>query len=211
MSEICQPVKTSPVLAPFELLWALIGLVLTIVATWMEAFTLNAPWTWGQSGMALLSLGVSFQVGAVLLTGCVGGKNAAALSQIAYLVLGLALFRVFEFPVFTQGGGLSYVREPGFGYLIGFVPAGWVCGYLAFQNPPKLETLALSCLSGLGIIHGLGIIYLTLASLLGWLQTVSASYWELLVAYSILPLPGHLVVVCAVAVLSLVLRQLLFY
>ena len=56
-----------------------------------------------------------------------------------------------------------------------------------------------------------GIIYLTLASLLGWLHTVSASYWELLLGYSILPLPGHLVVVCAVAVLSLVLRQLLFY
>lgn len=198
-------------LAPFELLWALIGLVLTIVATWMEAFILNAPWAWGQSGMALLSLGVSFQVGAVLLTGCVGGKNAAALSQIAYLVLGLALFQVFEFPVFTQGGGLSYVREPGFGYLLGFVPAGWVCGHLAFQNPPKLENLALSALSGLGIVHALGIIYLTVASLLGWLQAVSASYWELLLGYSILPLPGHLVVVCAVAVLSLVLRQLLFY
>ncbi len=198
-------------LAPFELLWALIGLVLTIVATWMEAFSLSAPWSWGQSGMAIFSLGVSFQVGAVLLTGCVGGKNAAALSQIAYLVLGLALFRVFELPVFTQGGGLSYVREPGFGYLIGFVPAGWVCGYLAFRHPPKLETLALSSLSGLGIIHALGILYLTLASLLGWLQTVSASYWELLLGYSILPLPGHLVVVCAVAVLALVLRQLLFY
>nr|WP_313887585.1 biotin transporter BioY [Nodosilinea sp. LEGE 07088] len=203
--------KTSSVLAPSELLWALIGLVLTIVATWMEAFVLTGPWSWGQSGMAIFSLGVSFQVGAVLLTGCVGGKNAAVLSQIAYLILGLALFRVFDFPVFTQGGGLSYVREPGFGYLIGFVPAGWVCGYLAFKYPPKLENLALSSLSGLGIIHGLGIVYLTLASLLGWLQTVSASYWELLLGYSILPLPGHLIVVCAVAVLSLVLRQLLFY
>jgi biotin transport system substrate-specific component len=204
-------VKTSQVLAPFELLWALIGLVLTIVATWMEAFTVNGPWSWGQSGIAIVSLGVSFQVGAVLLTGCVGGKNAAALSQIAYLVLGLALFQVFEFPVFTQGGGLSYVREPGFGYLLGFVPAGWVCGHLAFQDSPKLENLAFSGLCGLGIIHGLGIFYLTLASLLGWLQTVSASYWQLLLGYSILPLPGHLVVVCAVAVLSLVLRQLLFY
>ncbi len=177
----------------------------------MEAFTINPPWAWGDSGMELLSLGVSFQVGAVLLTGCVGGRNAAALSQIAYLVLGLALFRVFEFPVFTQGGGLSYVREPGFGYLIGFVPAGWVCGYLAFQDPPKLETLAYSSLCGLGIIHGLGLIYLTLASLLGWLQTVSTSYWELLLGYSILPLPGQLVVVCAVAVLSLTLRRFLFY
>jgi biotin transport system substrate-specific component len=204
-------VKSAPVLAPFELLWALIGLVLTIVATWMEAFTVNPPWAWGESGVALLSLGVSFQVGAVLLTGCVGGKNAAALSQIAYLMLGLALFRVFELPVFTQGGGLSYVREPGFGYLLGFIPAGWLCGYLAFQEPPKLETLAFSSLCGLGVIHGFGLVYLTLASLLGWLQTVSISYWELLLNYSILPLPGHLVVVCAVAVISLALRHLLFY
>jgi biotin transport system substrate-specific component len=29
--------------------------------------------------------------------------------------------------------------------------------------------------------------------------------------YSVLPFPGHLVVVCAVSVLSLALRQLLFY
>lgn len=198
-------------LAPFELLWALIGLVLTILATWMEAFTVNAPWTWGQSGIHLLPLGVSFQVGAVLLTGCVGGKNAAALSQIAYLVLGLALFRVFQFPVFTEGGGLSYVREPGFGYLVGFVPAGWLCGYLAFRDPPKLETLAFSSLCGLGIIHVCGLFYLTWASIFGWLQTVSASYWQLLLGYSILPLPGHLVVVCAVSVLSLALRHLMFY
>jgi biotin transport system substrate-specific component len=57
----------------------------------------------------------------------------------------------------------------------------------------------------------MGIVYLTVASLFGWLQEVSMSYWELLVGYSILPIPGHLVVVCAVAVLSLTLRQLLFY
>lgn len=203
--------KSSQVLAPFELLWALIGLVLTIVATWIEAFTVNPPWNWGETGLAVVSLGVSFQVGAVLLTGCVGGKNAAALSQIAYLVLGLALFRVFELPVFTQGGGLSYVREPGFGYLLGFVPAGWLCGYLAFQDPPKLETLGVSSLCGLGVIHALGLVYLTFASLLGWLQNVSASYWELVLTYAVLPLPGHLVVVCAVSVLSLALRHLLFY
>lgn len=57
----------------------------------------------------------------------------------------------------------------------------------------------------------MGVVYLTIATLFGWLQDVSMSYWELLVRYSIWPIPGHLVVVCAVAVLSLTLRQLLFY
>ncbi|MBD0336606.1 MAG: biotin transporter BioY, partial [Cyanobacteria bacterium Co-bin13] len=196
-------------LAPFELLWALIGLVLTIAATWMETFILNAPWDWSRTGLQVQSLGVTFQVGAVLLTGCLGGKNAAALSQIAYLFLGLILFQVFELPVFTQGGGLSYVREPGFGYLLGFIPAGWICGYLAFRAAPKIETLAYSSVCGLGMIHGCGLAYLTLASLLGWLQTTSASYWDLLLTYSIQPLPGQLAVVCAVAVIAFVMRHLL--
>jgi biotin transport system substrate-specific component len=199
------------VLAPFELLWALIGLVLTIAATWMETFILNAPWDWGQSGLQVMSLGVTFQVGAVLLTGCLGGKNAAALSQIAYLFLGLVLFQVFELPVFTQGGGLSYVREPGFGYLIGFIPAGWLCGYLAFREPARIETLAYSSVCGLGMIHGFGLVYLTVASLLGWLQTAGTAYWTLLLTYSIHPLPGQLAVVCAVAVIAFVMRHLLFY
>lgn len=204
-------VKSRRVLAPFELLWALIGLVLTIAATWLETFIVNGPWDWGQTGIQAHSLGVTFQVGAVLLTGCVGGKNAAALSQIAYLLLGLMLFQGFGLPVFTQGGGLGYVREPGFGYLIGFIPAGWLCGYLAFRAAPKLETLALSSLCGLGVIHGVGMVYLTLASLPNWLKIAPADYWQTLLAYSLRPLPGQFAVVCAVAVIAFVMRHLLFY
>ena len=204
-------VKRSLMLAPSELLWAFIGLMLTILGTWMETFSLNPGWVWRHGGSEVLSLGVSFQVGAVLLTGCVGGKNAAALAQMAYLVLGLALFQAFGLPVFTQGGGLSYLREPGFGYLLGFVPAGWLTGYLAFLWPPSLETLAFSALCGLGLIHGFGIVYLTLAIPLGWLDGATAAYGEVLINYSILAIPGHLVLVCAVAVLSLALRRALFY
>jgi biotin transport system substrate-specific component len=93
------------VFSPLELMWALIGLVLTIGATWLEAFVTNVPWQWSTEGVQPYSLQVSFQVGAVLLTGCLGGKNAAALSQIGYLALGLLLFQFFGLPLFTQGGG----------------------------------------------------------------------------------------------------------
>ena len=201
-------------LSPLDLLWALIGLVLTITATWLETFifTIELPWgNWEALGVQVYSLGVSFQVGAVLLTACVGGKNAAALSQIAYVTLGLLLFQFFGFPIFTQGGGLEYVREPSFGYLIGFIPAAWVCGYLAFQERPKLETLAYSSLCGLGIIHGCGLLYLAIASLGGWLKQVTVPAWEEIMAYSLAPLPGQLIMVCAVSVLAYLLRQLLFY
>ncbi|MEO0828619.1 MAG: biotin transporter BioY, partial [Cyanobacteria bacterium J06642_9] len=82
------PEKSSRVSVPTELMWAVIGLVLTITGTWLEVFLPNPPWVWGEVGLHAVSLGVSFQVGAVLLTGCLAGKNSAALSQIAYLALG---------------------------------------------------------------------------------------------------------------------------
>ena len=203
-----QDVRT---LSPLDLLWALTGLVLTIAATWSEAFITNAPWDWNAMGLQVYSLGVSFQVGAVLLTACVGGKNAAALAQIAYVTLGLLLFQFFGLPIFTQGGGLGYVREPSFGYLVGFIPAAWICGYLAFQERPKLETLAFSGMCGLGIIHGCGLLYLAIASLGGWLEQVTFPAWGAIWAYSLAPLPGQFIMICAVSVLAYLLRQLLFY
>lgn len=203
--------KRERALSPLDLLWALIGLILTITATWSEAFITNGPWAWTATGIQLYSLGVSFQVGAVLLTACVSGKNAATLAQIAYLTLGLLLFQHFGLPIFTQGGGLGYVRQPSFGYLVGFIPAAWACGYLAFRESPKLETLAFSSMCGLGIVHGCGLLYLAIASLGGWLEQVTFPAWEAVLVYSLAPLPGQLIMVCAVSVLAYILRQILFY
>lgn len=193
-----------------EILWALIGLVLTIGATWLEAFITSAPWQWGTAGIQIYSLEVSFQVGAVLLTGCLGGKNAAALAQIAYVALGVVLFHLFGLLLFTQGGGLGYVREPSFGYLLGFIPGGWLCGQLAFREPPKLEELAYSSLAGLAVIHGCGLVYLAIAALGQWLA-VTSSLGELVWIYTVAPLPGQLIMVCAVAVVAFILRRVLFY
>ncbi|MBE9067135.1 biotin transporter BioY [Leptolyngbya cf. ectocarpi LEGE 11479] len=196
--------------ATAELLWALIGLILTIGGTWLEVFMTTGPWDWA-GGIEVFSLGVSFQVGAVLLIGCVGGQNAAALSQIAYLSLGLLLFQAFDLQVFTQGGGVSYLREPSFGYLLGFIPAAWVCGYLAFWESLKLETLALSCLGGLLTIHGVGLVYLPLAYVLQWTGETAPALGEAIFTYSIAPIPGQLVLVCAVSVLAYGMRQIMFY
>lgn len=191
---------------PTELLWALIGLILTIGGTFLEAFVISVPWNWGQDGAHVYSLGVTCQIGAVLLVGCLGGKNAAALSQIAYLSLGLVGFQVFY-----QGGGVEYVREPSFGYLLGFVPAAWVCGSLAFRVPARLESLAFSCLCGLLTVHLTGLVYLIVTYLFNWIGTASTSLIQALLTYSVYPLPGQLAVVCAVTVLSYALRHLMFY
>lgn len=190
-----------------ELLWTLIGLILTIGGTFVEAFMTNFPWSWTEQGIEIHSLGVTCQIAAVLLTGCLGGKRAGALSQLAYVILGLVWL-----PVFSRGGGMGYLSEPTFGYILGFVPGAWLCGFLAFRREKQLEWLAFSCLLGLLIIHSVGIVYVVglhyvnlmiFESLLPLLPTI--------VQLSLQPLGGQLVLVCAVAVLAYGLRNILFY
>lgn len=186
-----------------KLLWAVVGLLLTIVGTFVQVSVPVPPWNWSSGEIQALSLGVTYQVGAVLLVGCLGGKSAGALSQIVYLILGLSGLQVFAY-----GGGLSYLKEPTFGYLVGFIPGAWACGYLAFQKEARLEFLASSCLGGLAVIHLLGLIYLGLLAISGFL---AQNWWSAAFEYSLQPLPGQLVLVCLVTVISAVLRRILFY
>lgn len=189
-----------------ELLWALIGLLLTIGGTLLKASITDLPWTWANGQVPLHFLGVSYQIGAVMLIGCLGGRNAAVMSQIAYLALGLA-----GFPVFSQGGGIGYLKEPSFGYLLGFVPAAWICGYLAFKMPPRLESLGFSGLCGLIVVHLVGIAYLLLGYALKWIDAASVPFTKAVMTYSVNLLAGQLAVICAIAVLAYVLRRVMFY
>ncbi|MGA1623659.1 MAG: biotin transporter BioY, partial [Synechocystis sp.] len=154
LDEAAAPTKPS-LLA--ELLLAIAGLLLTIFSTFVEASVTNPPWQWWDQGIYPTSLGTTYQVGAVLLTACVAGANAGAIAQVGYLLLGLSWL-----PIFAFGGGWGYWQQPTFGYLLGFVPGAWCCGWLAYQARAKIERLALSALAGLGIIHGTGILYLVI-------------------------------------------------
>jgi biotin transport system substrate-specific component len=194
-------IRRKKVAFPLELMWALIGLLLTIGGTFLEASMISPPWHWDSQGISIFSLGVTYQIGAVLFVGCLGGKNAGVLSQIAYLILGLLWL-----PVFSNGGGLSYLNEPSIGYLFGFIPGAWVCGTLAFKKRLRLESLALSCLCGLLVIHLVGILYLSVSH-----HFSSEPLLPQIIKYSIEPLFGHLVVVCEVTVLAFILRNFLLY
>jgi biotin transport system substrate-specific component len=215
-----------------DLLWAFVGLTLTIFGTFLEAFATSPPWQWFQEGgFVAQSLGVRFQVGAVLLTGCLGGPQAGAIAQVAYLGLGLA-----GLPIFENGGGFGYVQALSFGYLLGFVPGGWLCGWLAHlprsrdravpgrapriermpppratsqrRSPPaptapriSLERLTLAAVAGLATIHGVGLTWLLLFH--------GGRFGEAAIAYSLKPLPGQAVILCAAVTLAALIRRLL--
>jgi biotin transport system substrate-specific component len=190
---------------PNELLWSVIGLLLTIGGTFLDVSITNVPWQWNQEGIKSYPLGVTYQVGAVLFTACMGGPSGGVLSQIAYVVLGL----LSPFSVFGQGRGIDYLKQPSFGYLLGFIFAAGICGYLAFKRKPKIEYLAFCSLCGLFTIHVCGITYLVMNYLIngGKIMLIFQSIMQ----YSISVLPGQLIIVCVVTVLSFLLRHLLFY
>lgn len=192
---------------PESLLWAAIGLILTIGGTFVPAHIIGSPWSGlgDQFGVHTLTLGVSYQIGAVLFIACVGGKNAALLSQIAYVSLGLA-----GLPIFDRGGGLSYLQQPNFGYLLGFIFGAWLCGWLAFQTLVRFSTLIASCLIGLIVIHLWGICYLTAIYFITGVGEGIDSLTQAIAFYSFSHLPGQLAVVCAVSLLAFMMRKLMF-
>lgn len=90
------------------------------------------------------------------LAGVILGSRLGALSQIVYVSIGL-----LGVPVFTEGGGFSYIFKPTFGYLIGFIIAAYVIGKIR-ESVKELTFIKaiFMLLSGLFFIYLFGVIYL---------------------------------------------------
>lgn len=84
------------------------------------------------------------------------GAGYGALSQAVYVLLGLA-----GAPVFALGGGLAYVFQPTFGYVLGLIPAAWLIGFLTRRGGGLVRTWA-AMLAGLAVDYALGLSYLVL-------------------------------------------------
>ena len=151
--------------------------------------------------VALQTIDTTFQVGAVLFTACMGGRNAAVISQFAYVLLGLVGLNVFY-----QGGGMGYMRSPAFGYLVGFIIGGAVCGHLALSRPRSVENLALSCLAGLLVIHLVGAVLILVRNFPDF-----SLIFVYLQQYSLYPLGGQLLVAGTVVFVATIMRLVLFY
>ncbi|MFN3927379.1 MAG: biotin transporter BioY [Pseudanabaenaceae cyanobacterium] len=181
-----------------QVLWAVSGLILTVIATfWQTALLIPTSW----HDFALQPLPTTWQVGAVLFIGCVGGKWAAVLSQGGYILLGLLGLNVFY-----QGGGWGYLGSPAFGYLLGFAVGGAVCGHLAFARDRTLENLLFSCVAGLVMIHFVGISWL----ILRWFPDFDGIV-NLIQQYSVAVFGGQLLTCCAIPVLAGIFRFFLLY
>ncbi len=83
------------------------------------------------------------------------GRKYGFLSILLYILLGL-----FIFPVFALGGGLHYVTEYSFGYILAYLPAAVLVGTILKKDYSYINVLK-AVAAGVLLIHLSGIIYMT--------------------------------------------------
>ncbi|MEK4228228.1 biotin transporter BioY [Solibacillus sp. FSL H8-0538] len=101
----------------------------------------------------------TLQIIVVFLAGSLLGSKRGLLSQLVYVLVGLA-----GLPVFTQGGGFMYILQPTFGYLIGFVAGAYTIGFIIESvEQPTRKHFIIANLIGTAVIYTIGVSYLYVA------------------------------------------------
>lgn len=124
------------------------------------------------------------QVPAVIFLGAFLGRKFAITSIIFYILLGL-----FLLPVFALGGGITYVVQYGFGYILAYIPAVCLLGW-ALKDGLNLKSVALGVLYAVLAIHLIGIVYMTIIVTIkgdGWTfikgWVINQSGWKVVFDY----------------------------
>lgn len=124
---------------------------------------------------------ITMQIFFSLISGIILGSRLGMLSQMIYVIIGL-----IGMPVFSGGaGGIHYVFSPTFGYLVGFIFAGYIGGkIMELRGKSNFAWVLISSLAALAVVYVLGVAYLYVAKnlFLGVdFPFTQAIYWGFLV------------------------------
>lgn len=118
------------------------------------------------------------QVPIILFIAAFLGRKFGLASVLIYIIFGL-----FFAPIFALGGGLDYVFQYGFGYILGYIPAVFFAGSI-LNSGLTYRNMAQATLVGVFTIHIVGIAYMlfiatiqgeNFALVLGWIIAQSGS------------------------------------
>lgn len=142
---------------------------------------------------------LTMQLFFVLLSGILLGGKYGLYSQLLYIVIGL-----IGIPVFTNGGGIAYVLQPTFGYLLGFACASYLVGKIT-EYRDRLPFYFLAMYLGLIVVYLFGVIYLYGIShyLINPSFTLKQSVWF----GAIVCLPSDLIITTLTALLGYKLKR----
>lgn len=127
------------------------------------------------------------------LAGIFLGARLGAMSVALYVVLGL-----LGLPVFASGGGIGYIFQPTFGYLIGFIIGTYVTGMIVQKEEnPSRKRILVACLLGLGIIYICGTAYYWI--IMTFYLKTDMGIWALFLYCVFLSAPGDIILCCLTA------------
>lgn len=93
-----------------------------------------------------------------MLAGALLGSRLGAMSMVVYVVMGLVGIPVFAKPPY---GGLAYVLQPTFGFILGFIAAAVVVGKILQGNTRfSVVRYAVAMVAGITIIYLFGLPYM---------------------------------------------------
>lgn len=135
------------------------------------------------------------------LAGLLLGRRSGMLAVEAYVLLGLA-----GMPIFAGGGGLSYIFQPTFGYILGFVLGTGAAGvWVQRASVLSLKTYLQAGIVNLLIVYLLGLAWFYVVTL--YITGTPIAIGHLLWFGFALAVPGDLLLCVCGAVLAVRLQR----
>ncbi len=100
------------------------------------------------------------QVPVILFIAGLIGKRFGITSVLIYIIMGLSAF-----PIFALGGGISYIFEYNFGYILAYIPAIFIVSF-TLKDKFNYATIAKADILGVLTIHIIGVFYLILMAII---------------------------------------------
>lgn len=99
------------------------------------------------------------------------GKRFGITAVSIYIILGLSFF-----PIFALGGGINYIFQYNFGYILAYIPAVFIVSFL-LKDKLNYWTAAKAAFMGVLTIHIIGVFYLILMAIIHQDSFTHVSSW----------------------------------
>ena len=117
-----------------------------------------------------------------ILAGLLLGRNRGLMSVLCFLLIGL-----LGVPVFSGGGGIGYIFQPTFGFILGYCGAAYLTGWIAEQGEPTFRRLLLAGLAAIVLVYVVGLLYYFCIS--KYYLGSDVGIWAMIVSCWLVPLP----------------------
>ena len=119
----------------------------------------------------IYSFSIIPQIPVLMLICSALGRRLATTCACLYVAVGL-----FILPVFALGGGITYIAEYSFGYIIAFILGVFIAGTFLNKKYSFLNMI-LAAILGVAAIHICGIVYMILLALINGKGSVFIHSW----------------------------------